>query len=382
MITDPFNGWIPGVLSKRQVQILCDEGFLQGVENPQQIDYSSLDLTLSREGYLMSEGAVKPFGDYERFLHALKESKKAISVQPDANGVFRLNAKSTYVFRLEQKLGPRIRKSSFYGQATAKSSVGRVDVLARLIVDGMDTYECFTPDGVNEGNGHLYVEITPITFPVLVKAKMPITQLRLFFGRSTECEVTGKDLFSSVLINSSGDGSLSVDLDDIEIGGSSGCAFKATDKEESEPIPLWTAQDLPKPDPRLYWSFEPSREIVGTKCIQIEKESFYILRSKELIALPAGIAVYCRAIDETIGEMRIHYAGFVHPFFGRDRSDSKLGTPLIFEVRGHDVEVILKDHEKLARLTFYRMAEDCVQNGVADYSDQILELSKFFGKWK
>jgi dCTP deaminase len=126
--------------------------------------------------------------------------------------------------------------------------------------------------------------------------------------------------------------------------------------------------------------------------VQITKESFYILRSKELIALPSGVAVYCRAIDETLGEMRIHYAGFVHPFFGRDRSDDKIGTPLIFEVRGHDVGVLLKDGEKLAKLTFYRMAEDCqkepaatlaaVKKDTSDYGEQTLELSKFFGKWK
>src|SRR5213078_579320 len=110
-------------------------------------------------------------------------------------------------------------------------------------------------------------------------------------------------------------------------------------------------------------------------CINIEKESFYILRSKELMALPAGIAVYCRATDETIGEMRIHYAGFVHPHFGRDRSDGQTGTPLIFEVRGHDVRVLLKDGEKLARLTFYRMAEYSDSTGPGDYSDQVLKLS-------
>jgi dCTP deaminase len=80
--------------------------------------------------------------------------------------------------------------------------------------------------------------------------------------------------------------------------------------------------------------------------------------------------------------MRIHYAGFVHPFFGKDRSDEKVGTPLIFEVRGHDVGVILKDSEKLARLTFYRMSQDCKLDGKSDYGEQTLQLSKFFGPWK
>ena len=37
----------------------------------------------------------------------------------------------------------------YYGQATAKSSVGRLDVLARLIVDGMDHYEAFHPQAIS-----------------------------------------------------------------------------------------------------------------------------------------------------------------------------------------------------------------------------------------
>jgi deoxycytidine triphosphate deaminase len=92
-------------------------------------------------------------------------------------------------------------------------------------------------------------------------------------------------------------------------------------------------------------------------------------------------------MDETLGEMRIHYAGFAHPFFGVDRSDDKEGTPLIFEVRGHNVKVNLTDGEKLARLVFYRMSEDCkeppkgAQKKQGDYNEQELKLSKLFKKW-
>jgi hypothetical protein len=78
----------------------------------------------------------------------------------------------------------------------------------------------------------------------------------------------------------------------------------------------------------------------------------------------------------------------VHPVFGRNRSDGKLGTPLIFEVRGHDIDVNLKHGEKLARLTFYRMSEDAVEEekgkleGKVDvYKEQTLKLSSFFGEW-
>ena len=108
-----------------------------------------------------------------------------------------------------------------------------------------------------------------------------------------------------------------------------------------------------------------------------------VSRSKERISLPQGVAVYCQAMDETLGEMRIHYAGFVHPFFGIERGDEKKGTPLIFEVRGHNVKVNLTDGETLARLVFYRMSEDCKKekNDNQDYNEQELTLSKFFEPW-
>ncbi|MCK4783234.1 MAG: 2'-deoxycytidine 5'-triphosphate deaminase [Desulfobacteraceae bacterium] len=120
--------------------------------------------------------------------------------------------------------------------------------------------------------------------------------------------------------------------------------------------------------------------------LKIHKTHFYILRSKEMISLTEGVAVYCRATDEAIGEMRIHYAGFVHPFFGKERGDDQKGTPLIFEVRGHDVNVSLKDGEKMARLAFYRMSRPCEKHRekhkkVKSYNEQILELSNVFAEW-
>jgi deoxycytidine triphosphate deaminase len=91
--------------------------------------------------------------------------------------------------------------------------------------------------------------------------------------------------------------------------------------------------------------------------------------------------------------MRIHYAGFVHPRFGTKRSDKKEGTPLIFEVRGHQVNVSLADGERMANLIFYRMSTDSPpeeQGKTAkkkpkkkkkSYDDQSLQLSKFFTAW-
>ena len=80
--------------------------------------------------------------------------------------------------------------------------------------------------------------------------------------------------------------------------------------------------------------------------------------------------------------MRIHYAGFAHPYFGFERQDGIDGTPLIFEVRGHDVHVSLRDGEKMARLIFYRMSQDAEKPEKTAYDTQTLKLSKFFAEWK
>lgn len=55
---------------------------------------------------------------------------------------------------------------------------------------------------------------------------------------------------------------------------------------------------------------------------------------------------------------------------------------MIFEVRGHDVDVSLADGERMANLQFFRMSEACREKpSEVAYGTQTLQLSKFFGKW-
>jgi len=77
--------------------------------------------------------------------------------------------------------------------------------------------------------------------------------------------------------------------------------------------------------------------------------------------------------------MRIHYAGLVHPHFGL-RDDGENGTPLIFEVRGHQVDVSLRHGERMANLTLYRMSQEAGPDK-SPYGTQTLKLSSFFSEW-
>lgn len=385
----PWKHWIPGVLNKDQIRQLCDEGLINvGKLQNDALDESAIDLHLSGEAYQMKIGSVKPSSSYH-YSWFLKRQKLSRKLPKRKDGIYTLKSKETYVFKLQERLETELGVAGFHGQATAKSSVGRVDVLARLIVDGMDTYEFFNPAGLIKGSGEMYLEITPMTFDVRVREGKSLSQLRLFYGRPEDVRIRGKELLETVFPGvENPDGALRVDLTPEKVGRELTAAFCArAPASRTPPVCLWETRA--QADPAAHWTLVKSDD-AGR--LEIEKNKFYILRSKERISLPEGIAIYCRAIDETIGEMRIHYAGFVHPRFGTNRSDKKEGTPLIFEVRGHQVNVSLADGEKMANLIFYRMSKDspkAERSGSekhrlrkSGYNDQSLQLSKFFKAWK
>jgi len=387
MTATPWKEWIPGALNDNQLRQMISMGFIENATGCS-IDYSSFDLTLTGEGYLMVKGSVKPQGGgYEHYLNTHPGFAEALKFEAD--GTIVLEPKKTYVFKLKERLSMGLRESTIHGQATAKSSVGRVDVLARLIVDGMFSYEGFDQSVWKRGNGSMFLEITPITFWVRVKVGKSLSQLRLFQGKPEHSEITGPELYDAVLLRDRtlpSDQCLRVDVSNLGTGERSAAAYRAK-LENKTPVNLWVDKDkngepVNRPNPTDYWDFAPSED--GS--FRVTQRNFYILRSKEKIVLRRGVCVYCRAIDETIGEMRIHYAGFVHPFFGFPTKPGQLpGTPLIFEVRGHDVDVVLIDNEPLARLQFYRMSEDCPENPdpkkLSPYNDQTLKLSQFFDEF-
>ncbi|MGO9011216.1 MAG: 2'-deoxycytidine 5'-triphosphate deaminase domain-containing protein [Bryobacteraceae bacterium] len=375
---EPWSLWIPGVLNKSQMWDLVEKGRITRrggtAITPEDLDHSSLDLSLSDEAYEMLPGAVKPV-ENQPYGWFIQNSGLAKRLDPQS-GVFSLREKGTYVFKLNERLERNLTELEIHGQATAKSSVGRVDVLTRLIVDGMVTYESFDPKGLARGSGDMYLEITPITFPVKVRVGASLSQLRLFYGNPSDVEIRSKVLYQTIFGDErKSDGTLSVDLQNTHIGDIEAAAICARVGKTLEPVPLW--KEEPRPDPCRYWSLKESTH----DRLIIETENFYLLRSREHISIPAGVAVYCRASDETIGEMRIHYAGFVHPWWGLKRKDGERGTPLIFEVRGHQVNVSLAHGERMANLSFYRMSQDAPEADPTPYEEQTLNLSKFFGPW-
>ena len=112
----------------------------------------------------------------------------------------------------------------------------------------------------------------------------------------------------------------------------------------------------------------------------LDIDEFYILASKETVTVPPTHAAEMRAYDTSVGEFRVHYAGFFDPGFGYN--DSGSGSRAVLEVRSHDVPFVLEDRQRVGRLVYERLT--AIPNQIygtkigSNYQSQKLKLSKHF----
>jgi dCTP deaminase len=267
------------------------------------------------------------------------------------------------------------------GKANPKSTIGRLDVFTRLITDYGSEFES-VPLGYN---GKLYVEIIPRTFSILVRAGNQMNQLRLVKGEPKESDLNLSLLHDREILVYRGDLPadptisnglwLSVDLDGNN--GSDVIGFKA-----KRYAPLVDLEALDYYDPQEYWEYiqrPPKKQII------LDPDEFYILASKERIRVPPSVAAEMVGYDASVGEFRIHYAGFFDPGFGYGTDDIK-GTHAVLEVRSHGVPFLLEDGQRVGRLLFEPLLAPPKkvygpQIG-SSYQEQGLALSKQFRRPK
>ena len=251
-----------------------------------------------------------------------------------------------YIAELQERLALPVGVSA---RANPKSSTGRVDVFVRLLTDGQPAF-----DNVAEGyQGPMYLEIAPQTFSVLVRAGTRLNQLRLKRGTPPLLSVK----------------SVGVDLTQAVAGfrGRRHAGVVDLDHEDGH-------------DPRDFWEpLEPRRgELL------LDPGEFYILASKDAIEIPVLEAAEMTPIDPSVGEFRVHYAGFFDPGFGTPDTDS-VGARGVLEVRSHETPFLLEDGQTVARLVFEPLTARPTRLYGEDgshYQRQGLKLSKHFRIWR
>ncbi|PTW62135.1 dCTP deaminase [Breoghania corrubedonensis] len=254
-----------------------------------------------------------------------------------------------------------------------KSSTGRLDVFTRVITDEGQEFDT-VPAGYS---GALYAEISPKTFPVLVRTGTRLSQIRFRRGHPTvsDEELTGIDAAAELITGGHAriGGGLQLSIDLAGTGKDRLVGFRAKRHTGVIDMDVKAAHD-----PLDFW--EPIHRRGAAELI-LDPNEFYILVSREAVHVPPDLAAEMVPFDPLVGEFRVHYAGFFDPGFGHSEIGGA-GSRAVLEVRSHDVPFMLDHGQTVGRLVYERMAErprTLYGEGIgSNYQGQALKLSKHF----
>lgn len=264
------------------------------------------------------------------------------------------------------------------GKSNPKSSTGRLDIFTRLIADGGTEFES-VPEGYR---GKLYLEIVPRTFSVLARQGARLNQMRFVRGNPPPSDQKLDELNSmDAIVYSDADAPMtaivndglwiSVDLEGDENNGVVGYRAK-------QHAPLIDLARVNHYDPAEFW--EPLKS-EAHRSLVLNPDDFYILMSRERIRIPPSFAASMVPYDPSVGEFRIHYAGFFDPGFGYGNNDVN-GARAVLEVRSHEVPFLIEHGQGVGRLIYERLLGKPERlygvNIGSNYQAQGLKLSKQF----
>jgi dCTP deaminase len=331
-----------GILPSQALSALIAQGGISAPVpfQPDQVQAASVDLRLGESCWRVRASFLP--GATRRVTERLKD---VAMHRLDLTQGAVLEKGCVYIAQVQEALA---LPAGVCGRANPKSSTGRVDVFVRLLTD-------FSPafDDVGEGyTGPLYIEIAPQTFSVLVRSGTRLNQLRLKQGDPPKLNIT----------------SVGVDLTERLAG------FRARRHAGVIDLDLEDGHD-----PRDFW--EPLEPRHGE--LLLDPGEFYILASKQAVEIPVMQAAEMTPIDPSVGEFRVHYAGFFDPGFGTEEAAGQ-GSRGVLEVRSHETPFLLEDGQTVARLVFEPLTERPErlygQDG-SHYQRQGLKLSKHFKAW-
>jgi dCTP deaminase len=355
-----------GILPDRMIAALAEAGGIRPRYPfaPDQIQPASLDLRLGtiayrvRASFLPGPGTTVAQRIAELKLHEFSLADGAV-----------LETGCVYIVPLIESLA---LPADIAAAANPKSSTGRLDVFTRVIADETRGF-----DRIAGGyHGPLYAEISPKTFPVLVREGSRLSQLRLRRGNAALGDEALRALHASErLVDRTeavmGDGvAVSIDLG---ANGNSVVGYRAkrhTAVIEVERRGAYEAAD--------FWEPIAAR---ADRSLILDPDEFYILASNEAVQVPPDYAAEMVPFDPLVGEFRVHYAGFFDPGFGYAGSGG-LGSRAVLEVRSREVPFILEHGQIVGRLVYEKMLArpDRLygQSIGSNYQAQGLKLSKHF----
>jgi dCTP deaminase len=356
-----------GILPDHEIAALFESGALTSTRplDHDQIQPASLDLRLGAMAWRV-RASFLPGPDcavlekLERLqLHAFDLTEGAV-----------LETGCVYIVPLMESLE---LPGDISASANPKSSTGRLDIFTRVMSDRGEEFDKI-PAGYS---GPLYLEVSPRTFPILVRSGSRLSQIRFRNGGTALSEAELHELHAAETLvaaerpNISGGGiALSIDLSG-DVDGLVG--YRGKRHTGLIDVDKRAAHDVLD-----FW--EPIRVRSRHELI-LDPDEFYILVSREAVHVPPGFAAEMTPFDPLVGEFRVHYAGFFDPGFGHSAAGGT-GSRAVLEVRSHEVPFILDHGQIVGRLVYERMLSRPTALYGADlksnYQAQGLKLSKHF----
>ncbi|MBS9719269.1 2'-deoxycytidine 5'-triphosphate deaminase [Tianweitania sp. BSSL-BM11] len=356
-----------GILPDRDIAALFQNGALTTGRalDADQIQPASLDLRLGATAYRVRASFLP---GQASTVEAKLERLKLHEIDLSAGAV--LETGCVYIVPLLEALA---LPGEIAASANPKSSTGRLDIFTRVMTDHGQEFDKI-PAGYN---GPLYLEVSPRTFPIVVRTGSRLSQIRFRTGASL---LDGpalldlherKTLVASEQPNISGGGiALSIDLK-----GTGGGVIGYRGKHHTGVVDVDKrgAQDAAD-----FW--EPLTDR-GQGELILDPDEFYILVSREAVHVPPDYAAEMTPFDPLVGEFRVHYAGFFDPGFGHSQAGGT-GSRAVLEVRSHEVPFILEHGQIVGRLVYEHMQgrPDALYGAdlQSNYQAQGLKLSKHF----
>ncbi|QBX35582.1 2'-deoxycytidine 5'-triphosphate deaminase [Paracoccus liaowanqingii] len=353
-----------GVLPDHRIRDLIARGAIRAdlPVTPEQIQPASLDLRLGttalrlRASFLAGRG--KRIADRldDFCMHRMDLSEGAV-----------LERGCVYLIPLQEAI---TLPAGISAVANAKSSTGRLDLLTRLVTDDGTEFDRL-PEGYD---GPLYAEICPRSFSVLVRPGMRLNQLRLRQGQAalTDAELTALHAEQPLVGGAPA-------LIDQGLGFSVDLRPAAGDLVGYRARPHSGVIDLDRIGAYPTTEFWDELRTTQGRLI-LDPGAFYILVSRESVAIPADYAAEMAPYLAMVGEFRVHYAGFFDPGFGI--GDAGAGARGVLEVRCHEAPFVLEHGQTVGRLVYERMSgrpERLYGEGIrSNYQGQGLKLAKQF----
>ena len=224
-----------------------------------------------------------------------------------------------------------------------KSSIGRIDVMVRAIVDNVGLYDTILPNS----KGQLWLEVTPQSFNIKLQKGICLNQLRFF---------QEDEKFNLLNLH------LELKSDNFLFDSNS----KPIKNNFYNKNTLFLGLNV-KPNSLIGYEAKPTNHVINLNHLNylnpnkffkeihtdnrgkfvLEKDKFYILHTKEKISVPLKYSVEMIPFSHLVGELRAHYAGFFDPGFGSD-----LGAIGVLEIRPHETLTVY-DGQPICQIEFF-----------------------------